>query len=208
MDMKKAGTWSFWNGVKVAEEWLFDVLIYNAIVAWATQEFGPKEGLLVAFAIMAPSSAITCLLYLLGYRLAGTDLFGFEELKEVRDDVSRPGIMRAIFRFLMRMGNLPAFIILSIWKDPFMATVYMRRREDGFKTMTGRDWRNFWASVLISNAGWTLFLGGAQGGYLYLAEKAPEPIRTGMLWLWENLLSFGELLVSLWSYLLRALALS
>lgn len=140
---------------KRIEEYLFDWLIYGVVVFWSTSQWGPLYGSLVAFLIMAPISALFCWLYILFYDWAKIDWLGFEALKELKE-VETTGLFGRLFRHVVRFGDAPVFILLSMYGDPFMVTIYFRKRENAHGGLTRRDWKIFWAAVVFSNAYWTL----------------------------------------------------
>ena len=76
-------------------------------------------------------------------------------MKELRE-AEEEGWFGRIFRKVARLGDVPVFILLSIHSDPFMVTLYFRKREHAHKGLTSRDWKIFWGAVLFSNAYWTL----------------------------------------------------
>lgn len=140
---------------KRIEEYLFDWLLYGVVVLWATNVWGTFTGSIVAFFIMAPLSALFCWIYLRFYDWAKKDWFGFEMLKELKE-AERRGIFGRIFQSVIRWGDVPAFIILALYTDPFLVTVYFRKKGHEHGGLTKRDWRIFWAAVVFSNAYWTL----------------------------------------------------
>lgn len=140
---------------KRVEEYLFDWLLYGVVVLWSINQWGSLWGSIVAFLIMAPLSALFCWLYMLFYDWAKRDWFGFEALKELREMEVR-GIFARIFHRVLRWGDIPVFLLLSIYSDPFMVAVYFRKKGHEHGGLTHRDWYIFWASVLVSNAYWTL----------------------------------------------------
>jgi len=144
------------HAAKRVEEYLFDWLLYGAIVLWSTTTFGAFQGSLIAFAIMAPVSALLCWLYMLLYDWAKKDIFGFEMLKELRDEESHGGFIGRLLRKVLSRGDAAAFIALSIYGDPFLVTVYLRKKEHTHRGLTRRDWSIFWGAVLFSNGYWTL----------------------------------------------------
>lgn len=141
---------------KQLEELLFDWVLYGAVVAWSVQAWGTYRGSLIALGIMGTLSALMCLLYLRFYDWSGRDWFGFEMLKELRDEEQHDTRIEKWLHRLMRLGSLPAFLLLSIHADPFMTTVYFRHKQHQFKGLTRRDWMVFWGSVAVSNLYWTL----------------------------------------------------
>lgn len=139
---------------KQIEEYLFDWVLYGSVVAWSTTTWGAWHGAIIAFFIMAILSAFSCWIYLLFYDWAKVDCFGFELLKDLKEEEGSSGAGRLLQKIL-KLGDIPAFFALSIHTDPFMVTVYLRKREHAHKGLTPRDWKIFWASVLFSNAYWT-----------------------------------------------------
>ncbi len=141
---------------KQVEEFLFDWLLYGAVVAFLTQQYGALWGSIAAFCIMTPISAIICLTYMKIYDWSKKDWFGFEAAKMLRDDLSHGGYWKRLMRSILRLGDIPAFILLSLHFDPFMTTVYLRKGTDNYDGLTKRDWTVFYGSVLFSNGYWTL----------------------------------------------------
>jgi len=141
---------------KRIEEYLFDWLLYGAIVLWSTTTYGTVRGSLLAFAIMTPVSALMCWAYIRVYDWAGKDWFGFEMLKDLRDEERQEGWLGRALRTVLSWGDIPAFIALSIHDDPFMVTVYLRKKENKHQGLTSRDWKIFWLAVIFSNGYWTL----------------------------------------------------
>ncbi len=141
---------------KKVEEFLFDWLVYGAVVVWTTSTWGLLWGSIVAFFIMAPFSALVCFLYIRMYDWAKKDLFGFELVKELRDEERHDHWLGRLLHRMARLGNIPAFIILSLHSDPFFTTVYLRHKTTQYSGLSRRDWMIFWGSVLFSNGYWTL----------------------------------------------------
>jgi hypothetical protein len=156
---KRIGIAFVGNAAKFAESKLFDEFVYGFVNIWAITEFGIQLGASLTFLIMAPSSALFCLWYLHLYDRTEKDLFGFEAIKVIRDIEAITNRWRRFLCWLIRLGDIPAFIVLNcFWPngDPFMATVYLRKEENVYRGLTRRDKDIFWASVLLSNSYWTL----------------------------------------------------
>ncbi|QQG37591.1 MAG: hypothetical protein HYS26_03100 [Candidatus Kaiserbacteria bacterium] len=153
---ERIGTLAVGHTGKKIEEFLFDWLLYGVVVATATNLWGPWYGSLAAFLIMMPISALICLVYLRLYDWAKVDWFGFELLKEWRDEEEHEHRFGRFLHRLTRLGGMPAFLVLSIHTDPFMTAVYFRHKDDRYKGLRGRDWAIFWSSVVLSNGYWTL----------------------------------------------------
>jgi len=87
---------------------------------------------------------------------AGSGGLGIEALKELREDAASGGRVRAVINRIIRLGDVPAFIALSLFGDPFMTTLYLRKGTVMYNGLGRRDWLIFSASILLSNAYWTL----------------------------------------------------
>ncbi len=152
---KRIGIMAVGYAAKAIEEFLFDWLLYGTVVLYCTSQWGKVEGSVAAFLMMTPLSAVICLFYLKLYDWFHQDWFGFEALKEITNSPHKGWMSRMVF-WIARLGAFPAFIILSINTDPFIVTVYLRKGEDAYDGLSGRDWFIFWSSVIFSNSYWTL----------------------------------------------------
>lgn len=153
---ERIGLAAIGHTLKQVEEFLFDWLLYGAVAAWATMHYGSLWGSLATFAIMTPLSGLICLIYLWFYDLSKKDWFGFEALKSVKEEMSGGGFWKKLMRAILRLGDFPAFILLSITSDPFMTTLYLRKGAGKYDGMTTRDKWIFFGSLLLSNGYWTL----------------------------------------------------
>lgn len=153
---QRIGTAAVGHTGKLIESMVFDHLIYGIVVTFAILSYGEVMGSFVAFAAMAPISAVMCYAYLRLYDWAGVDIFGFEAVKELREGLDQVGRVERLLQKVIQWGDVPAFFVLTTiypGADPFMATVYLRKGANG---MTRRDWTVFWAAVVFSNGYWTL----------------------------------------------------
>lgn len=183
---RRFGLAAIGHSAKQVEEFLFDWLLYGAVVAWATTQFGSLWGSVVAFAVMTPLSIFICLLYMAFYDWTKKDWFGFEAVKGARDDVEESrGFWKKIMRSIMRLGDIPAFILLSINSDPFMTTVYMRKGADQYNGMTKRDWRIFYGSAILANGYWTLRWTVIVALLAWVWVYIPIPAQDFLIYLWE-----------------------
>ena len=144
------------HSAKKIEELLFDWLLYGSVIAACTTIWGPLWGSVAGFAIMSPLSALLCLGYIRFYDWAQKDWFGFELLKELRGDAIGGSWFHRLVGRVARLGDIPAFFALSVYGDPFMTTVYMRRGVRKFTGLSPSEWAVFWSSVLVSNGYWTV----------------------------------------------------
>lgn len=128
----------------------FDYLLYIPVIAY----FGPIWGC----GIMIMLSVVLNLILIKVYDKTGKDWLGFEALKEGKEKFSFS--LPIWVRKLISIGDTGAFIGLALY-DPFLATIYLRKRENAHKGLTNRDWRIFVSATLLSNVGWTgLVYGG------------------------------------------------
>lgn len=144
------------HGAKNVEEFLFDYVLYPAVIAWLGTLYG---GL-----IMTVFSAVMCYLYIIAYDWSGKDWFGFELLKEARDGEETEGRIGRLVQRVARKGDWAAFIALSVYSDPFFTTVYMRKGANAYNGLSRRDWSIFWGSVLVANLWWTGAVTGVVAG--------------------------------------------
>lgn len=150
----KIGLIAIGHTAKQTEEYLVDWFVYGFVVFKCTSIWGPYKGSIVAFFIMMPISALLCWLYIVFYDWAKKDIFGFEALKELREEESS-GWFGRLFQRISRWGDIPVFILLTTHSDPFMVTMYFRKKGHAHKGLAPRDWYIFWGSVVLSNAYWT-----------------------------------------------------
>jgi len=116
-------------------------------------------GLLIGWLYAVIGSIILCLGTLWFYDLTKQDWLGIETIKGIRDEPATRGI-RKFLQNIANKGDIVTFFFLSLRYDPFIATVYMRRGM-GNHTMSARDWKIFWASMVVSNVWWGMAIFGA-----------------------------------------------
>jgi hypothetical protein len=124
---------------------VFDNVLYPLAV-W-------KYGLVRGGMLMATFSAVFCFGAILAYDRTRRDLVGLEALKELKAYEGSHCLGR-VFAWILRRGDLAAFLFLSFFSNPFMATVYLRRESHVFNGLGGREWAIFTASFVLSNASW------------------------------------------------------
>lgn len=155
------------HSFKVAEEWLVDRFVYTLVIGYFVNLYGPVVGGLYGLAVMFPVTAVLCYLYIWCYNTLKRDLFGFELLKELKDETMSNGWI-GILKIIARQSDIFAFFILSAWKDAFMTTLYLKR--EAFKPLTPRDHKIFWASLFVSNAWWAFLLTGVTSIAFFVIE--------------------------------------
>lgn len=141
---------------KRAEELVFDFTLYPLVIALL--------GAIVGGLIMTAFSALVCYLYILFYDWSKRDWLGLELLRELRDGEEKQGRVARLMQRAARKGNWLAFLALSCYTDPFVTTVYLRKSAETYNGLSARDWRVFWASVLVANLWWTVLVTSGVAG--------------------------------------------
>jgi len=122
----------------------FDFVLYPSVVAYS--RFGVPIMWSVAFVLDAS------LVYMYTYR--NRDLFGFDTIgrwKEYKGHAWWPFVRAKI----LKMGDPLVYLFFSVFENPFLATVYVRKTDKTRKGMDRRDWILFMTSYVISNLVWT-----------------------------------------------------
>jgi len=187
----QVGTILIGKGVKEIEEWLFDTFLYGAVSLWASTTYGIVPGALITFLLMAPSSAVICLVYLLGYDWSQKDWLGLEARKLLREQEvtarGLPGLLQKMGRWILRRSDPIAMLWFSITGDPFTATAYLRKGAYRYDGLSGRDWQNFYTSVLVSNGYWTFRWAVLVEGARWLFTKLPITWQESLTTTWHSL---------------------
>lgn len=123
----------------------FDFALYPLVIFWL--------GLRLGFVVMAGLSLLVCWLTLRFYDWSKRDWLGIEAVKSLKDYSGANRVGRLLAWVLLRSDPV-ACVLLSIYFDPFIVTVYLRRGR--FGGMSRRDWRIFLLSWLIANVWWSL----------------------------------------------------
>ena len=126
----------------------FDYFLYPIMLLW----LGVLKGTVVLFFLALVLNYIAILIY----DKIKIDLFGFEELKKIKEEVTATG-KKTFLQKAILLGDIPAFIVFS-WYDPIFAVLYKRKSTqfDGFKR------RDYWILILSTSIGcfiWSLMLG-------------------------------------------------
>lgn len=130
--------------------WLFDQAFNNVLYPLVLG----TQGFVHGSHIMIWASTLTCLLFLKFYDWSGQDWLGIETLKEVRE-FENSGANRFIARFLKK-SQWAQLVILSIARDPFIVTVFLRDGAHTYGVMKRKDWNNFFLSVVVGNVYWAI----------------------------------------------------
>jgi hypothetical protein len=173
------------HAFKYVESLLFDKFIYGVVSAWASLHYGLVGGSFTTFAIMAPISAIECLVLLLIYDRMKTDWFGFEELKATGNlELPKPDrwykLHGWIFYYALKVlipvtewrtpfvARAAKIGIMSVLADPLMTTIYLRR--SGGYGLHGPDYTNFLMSVVVSNGWWSFRMSVIATAFIYVYQ--------------------------------------
>ncbi len=129
----------------------FDYVVYPAVTYW----FGKK--LWLSFLVLFIMALILNYLLVLAYDFFKRDLFGFEEIKKLKEQAHDPSvkktwIQRRIIQF-ERYGSVPLFLLLS-WYDPFMAVLY-KRKSGNFSGFRKRDYWILFISTAFACLVWS-----------------------------------------------------
>jgi hypothetical protein len=151
--------------------WVFDNILYVVAIAW----WGP----LIGGSVMMLLAMLITLGFLIVYERGKTDWLGMGAIETLKQEgfawVTRleqypfqrrwvhilvraitwlPRRLAKLLVFLLRRGDVFAFVILSIQTDAFITTSYLRRgRFDGLRR---QDYLIFVASAFLSNLYWIL----------------------------------------------------
>lgn len=123
-------------------------------------------GLGFGFLIMASLSVVLNLSLVKLYDVTGKDWLGAESLKEAEEYL---GEKKAWIKKLLDRSKILKFVAFSTY-DPFIATVYFRKREQAFKGLSARDWKIFWGATLVGNGLWALGMFSGIEAFKFLAQ--------------------------------------
>jgi len=152
----------------------YDFFVYPYLIA----TYGFWLGLFYAI----PGSTVLCLLSLWFYNVTKQDWLGIETIKRLRDE-SAKGKIRKFLHRIANKGDILSFLFLSLRHDAFIVTVYMRRGNGNY-SMSVRDWKIFWASMLVADVWWGLLVFGAIEAFReWLMPFVPSSI---LNWLGSN----------------------
>lgn len=142
------------HGGKMAEEAFFNNVVFLGIFLGCQAQFRSWYGWPMAFLCITVVNTLTRLLYIRLYDLRGRDIFGIESLKEGMSE--RTGFFAEYIVPRLRKDDRVAFLLLSLFKDPFIAVVYLRRKEMKYRGFGAREWRIFGGSIIVSSLYWTI----------------------------------------------------
>lgn len=140
--------------------WAFDYALYPFMI-WLL-------GLVTGGIIMTIFATVTNILLIRFYDWAQQDWLAIELVKSYRDEEER---QKHFLTWVLRRSDPIALVILSVWQDPFIATLYMRHGAHQYNGMSRRDWRNFIASTVITNIWWSLLMWGGVQTVIQIIER-------------------------------------
>lgn len=152
------------HGLYAAVGWFFDNPLYIYVLA--------VYGSLTGGFIMTALSLVVCTAFMIVYNHTRIDWLGMNVIEKIKSDghewTERLGnksvFVRAIalvpvqiFHLViwsLKKGDAVAFLVLSIFEDPFITTVYLRH--GSFERIKRKEWGIFLSSVIVSNGYWIL----------------------------------------------------
>jgi hypothetical protein len=140
MSTKQVALWSLSTGSYLAVDYFFDFIIYF----WAIAQFGPFIG---GGSVLIVGIVIDLVVLHL-YNRGQYDLFGFEELKKLRD-YSGSDSWRIKIAKILKEANLLTVIALAFYSNPCLATIYMRPSDVKRRPMNLHDWMVFLVSFFV-----------------------------------------------------------
>ena len=130
---------------------IFDWVVYPIVTYW----FGKK--LWLSFVVLFSLALILNFLLVLAYDVLKRDLFGFEEIKKIKNSAHDPNVKHTRFQKILikveRYGTIPLFLLLSFY-DPFLAVLY-KRKSASFDGFTKRDYLLLFVSTLFACIVWS-----------------------------------------------------
>lgn len=135
--------------IGIATNHLIDIAFNFFLYPFVIYKFGIlKGGLMMTFL-----SFLACIATIKFYDWSKRDWIGIETIKSLKSYEGSMWFAR-LSAWLLRQSDAVIFVYLSINRDPFITTAYLRKGK--FNGMSKRDWTIFMGSLLLSNAYWTL----------------------------------------------------
>ena len=114
-----------------------------------------KFGTLKGGIVMTFASFLTCLATIKFYDWSKRDWLCIEAIKSLKEYGGDKQLGR-LTSWLLKQSDPIVFLYLSIQRDPFITTAYLRKGANQFNGMSKRDWKIFMGSLILGNAYWTL----------------------------------------------------
>lgn len=134
-----------------AQIWAFDWLLYPFVI----YQFGLFWGGL----IMTCLSCLVCYALLRFYDWTKKDWLGIEIIKTLKETKSKSKMAR-FSSWILKKGDIASFLFLAIKFDPFITTAYLRQGSHKYNGLSQRDWKIFFASLVLGNVYWAVAIFG------------------------------------------------
>ena len=153
--------WSLYS----AYGWVYDNPLWLAVIGWL--------GILQGSIILTIGDMVNNFIFLVLYQKNESDWLGvngFEDLKEHGDKWAQkvqnhrnvfirlilwvPALFFRLLVWAVRKNNLLAFVVLSVFEDSFITTVFLRGKVGG--ELTKKDYLVFLASTAFSCVYWSI----------------------------------------------------
>ncbi|NTU66746.1 MAG: hypothetical protein HGB08_02355 [Candidatus Moranbacteria bacterium] len=147
---------------EVGAAYMFDLILEHAfnypLYGYVMWRFGLQKG----FLIMVSLSFLICYAQIRVYDYLKKDLFLIEGVKDWVDGLKKyegHNWFRRAVAFSLKKGGVPiAFVILSLWKDPFYTVAFCRNGR--YNGLSVKGWSIFLSSLVVGNATWALAVFG------------------------------------------------
>jgi len=137
---KKTALWSLSTGTYLFVDYFFDFFLYYI----AIRQFGPFVG---GGSVLLLGICIDLyILYL--YDKSEKDIFGFEEIKKLRD-YEGENKWRIFVSTTLKRGNILAMLLLATYSNPCLTTIYMRPSNQKRRRINSRDFLVFLTSFFV-----------------------------------------------------------
>lgn len=144
---EKMATFGAGVAIKKSLDYGFDYGLYPVALIW----FGYFWGGIV----MTIASVLVNLAVIRAYDWSKRDWLMLETLKDLKHKSEDEGV-GGFVGWVLRKGDIPAFVILSWIEDAIVVTLYLRHGVNQFNGLSRRDWMIFWTSTILSNLFWIL----------------------------------------------------
>lgn len=147
--LRSGAQFAFGISFKKGLEFTFDYVLYPTALIWFGYVWG---GVIMTVAAVALNFII-----IRAYDWAKVDWLFIEALKSARDGDTAT-LPRAVVKLkpILRLGDGPALIAISIFDDPVTAVLYLRKGSHCYNGLSKRDWYIFAIANAIANLYWTV----------------------------------------------------
>lgn len=142
---EKIATFGAGVAIKKTLDYGFDYGLYPIALIYFGYIWG---GVIMTFASVFLNLAV-----IRAYDWSKRDWLMLESLKELKHESRVEGV-GGFVGWVLRKGDVPAFVILSWIEDAIVVTLYLRHGVNQFNGLSRRDWTIFWASTVVSNLFW------------------------------------------------------